>query len=168
MKKLKLFTILSLVISILLILTTLIPMAKYRGSSNINQIAGLSILLGFGNHIGADGEISFAGNASILLIIAYLLPIIFAILLMVFKNRGNAIGYVFGGLLIAAFIFESLMLFNLTSVASCTLNGTTMTLKQADIRASVGAYIGGVGALLGAVSSIAYVCFKYLLSKKDN
>lgn len=164
MKKLKLFIILSLTISILLILTLFTPLAKYSSNGQVNQIAGLPILFGFGSF---GGDISFVGNASILLIVAYLLTIIFAILIMVFKNRGNAIGYVFGGLLIAAFTFEALMLFNLTSVVSCTFKGVTMTLKQANIKLSIGAYIGGVGALLGAASSIAYVCFKYLLAKEE-
>ncbi len=167
MKKLKLFIILSLVISLLLILTMFIPVVKYPGYQHVNQMAGLGIVLGFGSFSSAYGEIDLKGYATIILLFAYLLPIVLSILLMIFKNRNKAIGYVFGGLLIAAFVFEAIILFNVTGIAKCTFNGNVVSLKQAYANLSVGAIFGGCGALLGAASAIAYICFKYLSSKEE-
>ena len=168
MKKLKLFIILSLIISILLALTMFIPVVDYMSSDGVvRQMAGLGIVLGIGSFSGYGGEYDLNGHASIILLFAYLLPIIFSILLMIFKNRNKTIGYIFGGLLIALFIFEALMLFNITNIASCTFNGNVVSLKQVNCKNSMGVYIGGVGALLGAISTMAYICFKYLLSKED-
>jgi hypothetical protein len=173
MKKLKLFIILSLVISILLILTMFIPLVDYQGeaSGETRQMAGLGIVFGIGSFRGFVGgkyvEIGLNGQPTILLLIAYILPIILSVLLLIFKNRNKTIGYVLGGLLIAAFIFEAIMIFNVTGISSCTLEGKVVPLNQANCKNSVGAYIGGVGALLGALSSAAYVLFKYLSSKEE-
>ena len=172
MKKLKLFIILSLVISILLILTMFIPLVDYQGdaSGEIRQMACLGIVLGIGSFYGYVGkyvEIDLNGHATILLLIAYILPIILSVLLLIFKNRNKTICYVLGGLLIAAFILEAIMIFNVTGISSCTLEGKVVPLNQANCKNSVGAYIGGVGALLGALSSAAYVLFKYLSSKEE-
>ena len=172
MKKLKLFIILSLVISILLILTMFIPLVDYQGeaSGETRQMAGLGIVLGIGSFSGYVGkyvEIDLNGHPTILLLIAYILPIILSVLLLIFKNRNKTIGYVLGGLLIAAFIFEAIMIFNVTGISSCTLEGKVVPLNQANCKNSVGAYIGGVGALLGSLSSAAYVLFKFLSSKEE-
>ena len=172
MKKLKLFIILSLVISILLILTMFIPLVDYQGeaSGETRQMAGLGIVLGIGSFSGYVGkyvEIDLNGHPTILLLIAYILPIILSVLLLIFKNRNKTIGYVLGGLLIAAFIFEAIMIFNVTGISSCTLEGKVVPLNQANCKNSVGAYIGGVGALLGTLSSAAYVLFKFLSSKEE-
>ena len=172
MKKLKLFIILSLVISILLILTMFIPLVDYQGeaSGETRQMAGLGIVFGIGSFSGYVGkyvEIDLNGHPTILLLIAYILPIILSVLLLIFKNRNKTIGYVLGGLLIAAFIFEAIMIFNVTGISSCTLEGKVVPLNQANCKNSVGAYIGGVGALLGSLSSAAYVLFKFLSSKEE-
>lgn len=172
MKKLKLLIILSLVISILLILTMFIPLVDYQGeaSGETRQMAGLGIVFGIGSFSGFVGkyvEIVLKGHPTILLLIAYILPIILSVLLLIFKNRNKTIGYVLGGLLITAFIFEAIMIFNITGISSCTLEGKVVSLKQANCKNSVGAYIAGVGALLGALSSSAYVLFKYLSSKDE-
>ena len=172
MKKLKLFIILSLVISILLILTMFIPLVDYQGeaSGETRQMAGLGIVLGIGSFSGYVGkyvEIDLNGHPTILLLIAYILPIILSVLLLIFKNRNKTIGYVLGGLLIAAFIFEAIMIFNVTGISSCTLEGKVVPLNQANCKNSIGAYIGGVGALLGSLSSAAYVLFKFLSSKEE-
>ena len=172
MKKLKLFIILSLVISILLILTMFIPLVDYQGeaSGETRQMAGLGIVFGIGSFSGYVGkyvEIDLNGHPTIFLLIAYILPIILSVLLLIFKNRNKTIGYVLGGLLIAAFIFEAIMIFNVTGISSCTLEGKVVPLNQANCKNSVGAYIGGVGALLGSLSSAAYVLFKYLSSKEE-
>jgi len=172
MKKLKLFIILSLVISILLILTMFIPLVDYQGeaSGETRQMAGLGIVFGIGSFSGYVGkyvEIDLNGHPTILLLIAYILPIILSVLLLIFKNRNKTIGYVLGGLLIAAFIFEAIMIFNVTGISSCTLEGKVVPLNQANCKNSVGAYIGGIGALLGTLSSAAYVLFKYLSSKEE-
>ena len=172
MKKLKLFIILSLVISILLILTMFIPLVDYQGeaSGETRQMAGLGIVFGIGSFFGYVGkyvEIDLNGHPTILLLIAYILPIILSVLLLIFKNRNKTIGYVLGGLLIAAFIFEAIMIFNVTGISNCTLEGKVVPLNQANCKKSVGAYIGGIGALLGTLSSAAYVLFKYLSSKEE-
>lgn len=172
MKKLKLFIILSLVISILLILTMFIPLVDYQGeaSGETRQMAGLGIVFGIGSfsgYVGKHVEIDLNGHPTILLLIAYILPIILSVLLLIFKNRNKTIGYVLGGLLIAAFIFEAIMIFNVTGISSCTLEGKVVPLNQANCKNSVGAYIGDIGALLGTLSSAAYVLFKFLSSKEE-
>lgn len=128
--------------------------------------------LAFGKTLSSGAIFGVSGESTIqfsfLLVVAFLLPLILAVLYFVFSKKAAficsivcAVGFVLSAVLL--FMTPALSSIKSTVSSGIGLGGTNVsTFKEMEYSLGVGAIIGAISSILGALSSLAYVVKKVI------
>ena len=162
--------ILALVSCAMMFVTTLTK----TENDNVKNIPGFAMAFGMivksGSFLGQTGSVKL--NMTFELIIAYLLPAILAIIVLIYslvtKKYKGLVKIILGLLLTISFIITIIIIIKTPQLATLTISAntilgsgkTTSTLQSNDYNLAYGAYLTIVSAGLGALSSLGYTILK--------
>lgn len=156
-KNIKYLPILSLILSLLLLFSIVLPAFSSEGESVMNGIQAT-----FGGNVGSVGDFASADvNFSILNFIAFFLPVIIAITFTLYrlrKPKNKTTNHILNWSLAVVFIVSVFFVSYLPkhTTMTFTLFGNQITGDYVGANLAIGGILALVFSILGAISTIVY------------
>ena len=161
--------LLSLVFGVVTFACMFLDAVTKKVGDTITAYKGMEVA--FGKTLSSGSALGFSGESSIqfsfLLVLAFLLPLILAIVYFLLAKKKP---FILSIVCAAGFVVSAVLLFMTPALASikATMSGLgstateVNTFKELEFSLGLGAIFGGVSSILGALSSLAYLLKKVL------